>query len=155
MFRLYSDFDRIFGWPDVRRSWSALDRFSRQMDRLVRDWNDPALGQLAGGFPHTNLYDMGEELVVTAEVPGMTADDIDVSLHNNLLSLSGSRQVDLPEGYSVHRRERSPIQFKRSFSLPCRVDVENTKAEVKDGILTIHMTKTPESKPRQISVQTN
>ncbi|MCK6588252.1 MAG: Hsp20/alpha crystallin family protein, partial [Polyangiaceae bacterium] len=71
----------------------------------------------------------------------------------DVLTLKGERKSDAPQGYTAHRRERAPIQFARSFSLPCRVDLEKTSAVVKDGLLTVTMAKAPEAQPRQIQVQ--
>ena len=59
----------------------------------------------------------------------------------------------MPSGYTAHRRERAPVQFARSFALPCKVDIEKTAAVIKDGVLTVTMAKAPEAQPRQIQVQ--
>jgi len=152
MLTRWSDFDRILGWPEYRSTMSAMEQFRRQLGRLVEEWETP-VGYGVTSWPRTNLYDTGSELVVTAEVPGMTNKDVEVTVHQNVLTLTGKREEKLPEGYSVHRQERLPIQFQRTFSLPSKVDMEKTSAEVKDGILTVHMAKAAESQPRQITVQ--
>jgi len=152
MYTRWSDFEQLFGWPDNRRTWSALESFRRQMDQLFQEWESPS-AYAVSVWPRTNLYDAGNELIVTAEVPGMTGKDVEVTVHQNVMSLTGKREQVIPEGYSVHRQERGPIEFKRTFSLPCKVDSEKTNAVVKDGILTIRMAKAPESQPRQITVQ--
>jgi len=152
MLTRWSDFDRILGWPDYRSTWGAMEQFRRQLGRLFEEWESPSSYSVAG-WPRTNLYDAGNELIVTAEVPGMTSKDVEVTAHQNILTLTGKREEHIPEGYSVHRQERMPIQFQRTFSLPTRVDMEKTSAEVKDGILTVRMAKAAEAQPRQITVQ--
>jgi len=152
MLTRWSDFDRILGWPDYRSTLGTMEQFRRQLGRLFEEWESPTSYGVTT-WPRTNLYDAGNELIVTAEVPGMTNQDVEVTVHQNILTLTGKREEKGPEGYSVHRQERVPIQFQRSFSLPTKVDMEKTSAEVKDGILTIHMAKAPEAKPRQITVQ--
>jgi len=152
MLTRWSDFDRILGWPDYRSTLGTMDQFRRQLGKLFEEWESPAPFGVTT-WPRTNLYDAGNELVVTAEVPGMTNKDVEVTVHQNILTLTGKREEKVPEGYSVHRQERVPIEFQRTFSLPSKVDMEKTSAEVKDGILTIKMAKAPEATPRQITVQ--
>ena len=83
----------------------------------------------------------------------MSEADIELTLDAEVLSISGERKAVAPEGYSVHRRERPHVKFARSVTLPCKVDVEKTKASVKDGVLTITLAKAPEATPRRIAVQ--
>jgi HSP20 family protein len=106
-------------------------------------------------WPALNLYDEGNKLVLDAELPGLAAQDIQLSLNQNVLSVSGHRKVEAPEGYAVHRQERSAINFARSVSLPCHVDTEKVSAQAKDGLLTVTMEKSKESQPRQISIKTS
>ena len=87
------------------------------------------------------VNDEGNELRLYAEVPGLSEKDITLNINQNVLTLSGERKVEVPEGYSVHRQERGSYTFSRSFSLPCEVDPEKANATVKDGILTIVMPK--------------
>jgi len=152
MLTRWSDFDRILGWPDYRSTMGTMEQFRRQLGRLFEEWEAPT-GVCLAGCPRTNLVDAGNELIVTAEVPGMTAKDVEVTVHQNILTLTGRREEHVPDGYTVHRQERIPMSFQRTFSLPTRVDMEKTSAEVKDGILTVHMAKAAEAQPRQITVQ--
>ena len=69
-----------------------------------------------------------------------------------MLTISGERKVEAPEGYSVHRQERGSVKFSRSFTFPCRIDTEKASATVKDGVLTIKLAKAAEAKPRKITV---
>ena len=142
---------------DLGGTFAAFDLMRRQMNELFRDFDRPS-GSLGSGYadaswPRTNLYDTGSELVLYAAVPGMSADEIQISATGDVLSITGVRGVTAPEGYSVHRQERGNVTFSRSFTLPCKVDIEKTTADVKDGMLTILMAKAKESQPRQITVK--
>ena len=144
-------------WSNLDRTFAALDDFRRRMDRLFYDF-DQATGEdrwLTGGstWPRMGVHDDGNRLLVYAEVPGLSDKDLQLSLNRNVLTVSGERSVEIPEGYAAHRRERGAYRFSRSFSLPCAVDPEKTTATAKDGVLTVALEKAPEAKPRQITVQ--
>ncbi len=147
----WSDFDRHFD-----RGFPALDLF-RRMDNLFRRFEQPTIAEQDNysdaPWPRTNLYDNGTALVAYAAVPGMSEKDIKISVTGDVLSISGERTIDAPEGYSAHRQERGSVKFSRSFALPCKVDVEKTSATVKDGMLTIELAKAKEAQPRQITVK--
>lgn len=148
----WSNFDREFG-----RSFAALDELRRHMDSMFRDFERPGLsgrsGALGTTWPRANLHDTGSELVIHAAVPGLTEKDININAAGDVVTISGERKVEVPEGYSVHRQERGSVQFARSFALPCRVDLEKATASVKDGMLTVRLAKAEDAKPRQITVK--
>jgi HSP20 family protein len=139
-----------------------MDEFRRRMDRLFEeyDWRQRGTGRdrdqeylSYATFPRINLVDAGSQLVVKAELPGLADKDVKLTLNQDVLTIEGERKSDAPEGFSVHRQERNPVRFTRSFTLPCRVDAEKTGASMKDGILTVTLSKAPEAQPRQISVR--
>jgi HSP20 family protein len=99
-----------------------------------------------------HLANTGEELVFTAELPGVSFEDIDLTVHNDVLSLRVERKVSVPEGMRLHRRERRDWTLQRSFSLPVAVDAERTKAVLKDGVLNVRMAVAPEHEPKKITV---
>ena len=84
----------------------------------------------------------------------MTEKELQISLNQDVLTLSGERKPDAVEGYTVHRKERPSVRFSRSFSLPCKVDPEKTSAVLKNGVLTLALNKAAEAQPRQIAVTT-
>jgi HSP20 family protein len=139
MLGYWTDFDRTLAWMDAlrRRMEQGYDQSYEQAE---------STGQLT-------LKDDGKALQLTALVPGIPQDQLKVSLHDNVLTISGERKNDVPEGYKVHRRERGMIQFSRSFTLPSKVDADKTTAELKDGVLTLTLEKAAEAQPRQISVR--
>ena len=146
-------------WSEFDRSFGLLDEFQRRMNRLFSGLSgyspEQGYGQSWYGatWPPVNLYDNGKELMVRAEVPGLSEKDIQITGNQDTLTISGGRKVDVPEGYSVHRQEREAVSFSRSFSVPCKVDLERASASVKDGVLSITLPKAPEAQPRQITVK--
>jgi HSP20 family protein len=147
--------DMITRWHSGRRDFSnmfsSMNQLRQHMERL---FEEGALEEASwvGGWPRTNLGDTGEALVLSAEVPGLTEKDVQITLHQDTVSISGERRLDVPSGYSVHRQERREVGFSRSFMLPCKVSAENASATVKDGILTVTLPKAAEAVPRQIAV---
>jgi len=145
---------------DVSRDFALLDEFRRRMDRVWEDmdssWSGTTLSartHASSAWPRLNLYDEGSNLVLKADVPGLSEKDVHVTLNESGLSISGERKVSAPEGYSAHRQERTSCGFSRSLALPCKVNPEQTQASVKNGVLTVTLAKAPEAQPRQIAVQ--
>lgn len=144
-------------WRDVESTLSMFNEFQRRMSEVFSDFEavgpgiTPSLGQ--SSWPPINIFDAGEQLVVRAQVPGMSAKDLQIQGHAEMLTVRGERRDETPKGYVAHRQERGTIQFSRSFTLPCKVDLERTTAVVVDGILTVNLTKAPEAKPRQIAIK--
>jgi HSP20 family protein len=142
---------------DASRDFALLDELRRRLDRVWEDM-DPSWPPLANtpssaGWPRVNLYDEGTNLVLKADVPGLSEKEVQVTLNESGLSISGERRVAPPEGYAAHRQERGSYRFSRSLTLPCKVDPEQTQASVKDGVLTVTLAKSPEAQPRQIAVR--
>jgi HSP20 family protein len=104
-------------------------------------------------FPSTNLYDLGDRFELIAEIPGISKEDIDVKIQGNYLEISGKREVNVPEGYRVHRSERGSASFTRSLTLPADVDSDKVSAALKDGILVLTLPKLEAAKPRQITIK--
>lgn len=141
---------------DFNGTFDLLEEVRRQMDRVWDDFDRaPARAPMAAtaGFPRVNLFDTGAELVVEADVPGLADKDIELTLHDGVLTLAGERKIAPPEGYAPRRQERAAYRFSRSLALPVKVDAEKTVAVVKDGVLTITLAKAPEARPRQIAVK--
>jgi len=146
----YTDLGSWFGWPELGRMASVLDEFRREMGEDL--WT-PRVRYAGEGWLRAELRDTGSTVVLTADVPGLATEQVRVSLHGDVLTLSGERAVKVPEGHSVHRQERPSMRFSRSFKLPTRVDAEKTTAVAKDGVLTVTMPKSPDTQPRQIAIK--
>jgi HSP20 family protein len=132
---------------DLGAALQAFDALSRSLGRLA-DLDAP------GSFgPRIDLWDTDTALVLRAELPGFSQDDIKVTVENGILTISGKRRVEAPEGYAVHRRERRLWQFTRSFTLPCKVDPAGVQATLECGILELTLPKPPEAQPRRITIK--
>jgi HSP20 family protein len=149
-------------FSDIDRTFAVMDQLRRRMDRLFDEYEpgraragygDEAERLWARRWPRFTLNDTGGSLVLKAEVPGLGDKDVQLSIHQDVLTLSGERKSDVPEGYYVHRQERAPVKFARSITLPCKVDPEKSSATLKDGVLTVTLNKAPEAQPRQIAVK--
>ena len=138
-------------WYDWNQDVALVDEMRRRMERLLEDY-ETGTPSLSGNWPRTNLFDAGDQLVAVLEVPGLNEDDIRIEAHLDALTVTGERRIVYPEGVTVHRGERSPGKFSRSFGLPCQVDLERTTAGLKNGLLTITMAKHPEAQPKKITV---
>lgn len=150
----------IMRWQRPELSpWTGFGRLTSLRDEIDRLFEAP-LSELArtsnllsGWTPALDVYEDGDNLIVKAELPGMKREEIDVSLHDGVLSISGERKTQ--ENYEqaeVHRSERFVGRFQRSVSLPVTVAADKVKAQYKDGILTITLPKTEEAKPKHIDV---
>lgn len=135
-------------WTDLDRTFAAMDELRRRMEQALAPTNEPPLRG-----PRVTLYDEGAQLVLKADLPGVAESDVQLQLTNDVLTVGGQRKVETPEGYSIHRQERAPLRFARSFTLPCKVRADEIAATLKNGVLTVTMPKAPESQPRQIAVK--
>jgi HSP20 family protein len=108
---------------------------------------------LEGWFPAVDVYEDKDNLMVRAELPGMKKEDIEISLHQGFLTLSGERKgQEKVEGAETYRSERWLGRFHRTISVPCGVVPDKVKATYTDGILTVSLPKAEEAKPKQIPV---
>lgn len=105
-----------------------------------------------GVYPPINLFEKDEELVMVAELPGVQKEDLTLEIKENLLRVAGERKIDYGEGVSRHRTERRPFKFDRSLRLPFRVEIDKSKAELKNGILVVALPRAEADKPKQISI---
>jgi HSP20 family protein len=140
-------------------TWSHLDQLLNLRDEIHRLF-DPRLadGQRTTEFfdgwtPAIDLYEDKENLFVKVELPGLKKDEIEVSMHDGTLSISGERKAATEDSSNqTFRSERFFGRFHRSLALPKPVAVDKIKASYKDGILTVTLPKTEEAKPKQIEV---
>ena len=148
-----------FTRPDVW-NWSAFDQLSSLREEINRFFDVPLDGGSSGVFntwaPALDLYEDKDSLILKAELPGMKKEDIDISIHDNTITVSGERKNEKKyESSETSRAERFFGRFQRTLALSKKVDMGGVKAVYQDGILTVTLPKAPEAKPRQIAVQTN
>lgn len=110
----------------------------------------------AGWSPLVDIFEDSEGITLKVELPEVDANDVDIQVEGNALTLRGERKLEnaeKQEGY--HRVERSYGNFGRRFTLPSTVDTGNVTAQSRDGVLRIFLPKKAETKPRQVKVQTD
>jgi HSP20 family protein len=125
------------------------------LDRLLRGIFSPGEGEVSTRTwaPPVDIYEDGDNLVLKAELPGLTPDDVQVRVENNTLYLKGERKLDKEvKEQNYHRIERSYGTFTRTFTLPNSVDADKVAANFKDGVLTLTMPKKEEAKPKTIKI---
>ncbi len=135
-----------------RDPWNEMDRIQREMNRLF----NTATVRDSGIYPAINLWADTETIVVTAEIPGYDSKDIQLSIMNNELTISGERSSEKPnEANQYHRQERTTGSFKRNISLPFSVESNKIEAKYKNGILSVTLPRAEADKPKKISIKTN
>jgi HSP20 family protein len=139
-------------------NWPTLNRWSNLRDELNSLFDLPVLTSfnrqdLFGGWsPALDLYQNSDNVVAVLELPGMRKEDIEISLHDGTLTISGERGSASENGEKAERTERYVGSFRRSISLPVRVDAGKVNATYRDGILTVTLPKAEEAKPKRIEV---
>jgi HSP20 family protein len=108
--------------------------------------------ELYEAAPAVDIYENEDEILLHADMPGVVKEDISVDIDNGTLSISGVRKLET-EGSATYE-EFSDIEYVRSFSVPQTIDVEKVEAELKNGVLRLHLPKSEAAKPRQIEIKT-
>jgi HSP20 family protein len=127
--------------------WDPLRDLLAIQQRLDRFKPGPA-----GWQPPVDLHETPESYVITAEVPGLSRDDIEINMHDGRLTLSGTRHERSAACEQYHRVERGRGSFSRTFQLPIAVDAERIVADLHDGVLTVTCPKAAEAAVRRIHV---
>lgn len=138
-------------WRDSgRRSmWREMDRLQREMNRIMGSFAPRG----SGGFPPLNMWASDENVVLTAELPGVNPDDLDISVVGDTVTLSGRRELAASgDDVRYHRQERWHGDFTRTLQLPFRIDVENVDAAFKKGVLMLTLPRAEEDRPRRIEI---
>ena len=131
--------------------WTPFTETTRLSDAMNRLFDGGA-----GGPAWTPAIDVAEDpdkITLTADLPGLRQEEIDIQIEKDVLTLKGERNLKR-EGAGDHYRryERAAGSFVRAFTLPKSVDAENVSAAMKDGVLTLVLPKRPEAKPKQIKI---
>lgn len=106
----------------------------------------------AGGFPPLNVFSKGDDIVIVAEAPGLKKEELDIQVKGRTIQITGAKTVSYGEGASLHRRERTTGRFSRSLSLPVAIDAEKVKAEYRDGMLAVFLSRAEHDKPRSVKI---
>ena len=139
--------------------WPSLDRWAGLRDDLdtlleLPFWaGSGRQSQLFSGWtPALDLYQNNDNIVAVVELPGMRKEDIEISLQDGTLIISGERKEETTPESVATRTERSTGKFRRSITLPTRVDMNKVSAVYKEGILTVTLPKAEEAKPKHIQI---
>ncbi len=136
--------------------WLEMERLRREMNQLFSGLASEAEPGVTTGYPAMNVWANEDGAIVTAELPGVAPEDMDISVVEDTLTVSGSREpVELEEGEVYHRRERGSGKFTRSFRLPFKVAADQVEAVFKKGVLQIALPRSEEDKPKKISVKSS
>jgi HSP20 family protein len=134
--------------------WREMARLRRDMNRLFAQMPTGYAGDVAPAFPAMNVWTDENGAVVTAELPGVSPGDIDISVTGDTLTVKGSRQPDeLEEGGTYHRRERRYGSFMRAFQLPFQVEPGKVEASFGNGVLQISLPRAEQDIPKKIAVK--
>jgi HSP20 family protein len=113
-------------------------------------------GPVRSGYPLINAWVNDDGIVLTAEIPGVELDNLDISIVDLSLTLSGTRNApEFPEDAHIRGRERNHGEFNRTLELPFRVNIAEVDAQLKNGVLRLELPRLPEEKPRKIEIKTS
>lgn len=144
----------IIRWDPFKNMATLQDRINRLFDdafpRTAADEEDM---NACAWRPLVDIYETDEGVVLQVDLPGVNKEDVSVEVKNNLLTITGQRQIESPvDEDRYYRRERSCGMFQRSFTLRSAIAPESVKASFKNGVLTVRIPKPEEEKPKKISV---
>jgi HSP20 family protein len=144
--------------------YSLQREMNRVFDDFFHAWETPLLGrsfdlspfstfEQSAATPRIDVHETDKELRISAELPGMTEKDIDVSLSKDMLTISGEKKQETEENVKGwYRMERTYGSFTRSIPLPCEVDQDRCQASFKNGVLTVSLSKTPQAQATMKSI---
>ncbi len=143
--------------PRFMNPWAEFERIRRGLDELSRTLVTEGKARLnATVYPPLNIIETAESLIIKAELPGVKAEGLDISMEGDTLTLHGKRDHRVAEDDkkrpSYHRREIETGSFSRAITLPTKVNMDDMQAKLQNGILSITLFKAEEVKPRKISI---
>jgi HSP20 family protein len=139
---------------DFFRSWGGSDPFGevRRLQDEVNRLFSTYQSSPSAAYPPVNAYANEDGIALTAQLPGVSRDDLDISVFRDTLTLRGRRQPEATDRQAYHRRERGQGEFVRNISLPFSVDPERVEATMQDGVLRLSLHRPEQDKPRRIKV---
>jgi HSP20 family protein len=135
--------------------FGEVRRLEQELDELLGggpSWSSGIRSLPPGAFPAINVGSTDEQITVYAFAPGIDPKSLDIQIHQNLLSISGTRTENPEPDATYYRQERFRGEFRRALTLPEDVDPEKVEAKYRDGILEIVVKRRESTKPRQITV---
>lgn len=142
----------IVRYDPFRDLRSLQEEVNRLFSTNLRGFSDEGIGRGAWN-PSVDIYENKDHIVLEAELPGMTRDEFELTVENNVITLRGERHFEKKdETDNYHRVERSYGSFTRSFTLPQTVSTEGANAEYRNGVLRVTLPKREETKARRIEI---
>lgn len=136
-----------------QRGWDPFRELQREVGRIIGSLDPIQVARRVQVYPPMNLYDAGDRYLLTAQLPGMTSGDIELTITGETLTLRGERaRPERIRDETYRRRERPMGRWSRTVTLPDRVDNEQVSASFANGILTVTLPKAAEARPRHIAV---
>jgi HSP20 family protein len=143
----------IIKWDPFRDLITLREKMNRLFEDAVTSRGEEKDLILSAWSPAVDIYENENELVLTAEVPGLEEKDVEIKIEDNTLSVRGERKFEKEtKEENYHRIERSYGTFYRSFTLPNAIDQDKIQAEHENGVLKITMPKRTELKPRKVKI---
>lgn len=130
-----------------RTIFDDLYDLNRRMNSVFEGYN-----YRENNWGRTNLYESADDYVIVSRLPGVNKDDLEITLKDNTLHISGDRKKRSNEDSSLHLNERYSGKFERNFILNEKVDPDKVSAEIKNGLLVVKLSKSAETKPRKIAI---
>ena len=144
---------QLVRWTPMGNLQSFQHEMNRMFDQFFRGGNGEE-AKVSTWQPSVDIYETDDALVIKAELPGVSKDDVSIDVHQNTLTLRGQRKHEAEvKDEHYHRVERSYGSFQRSFTLPTTVDAEKAEASFKDGVLELRLPRLESAKPRQVAIQ--
>lgn len=146
----------------LSKMWSegedSLHALRKQVDTLFEDFDKGFVGHAGDISVRTNVSETDKEICITAELPGIEKDDVDVEIAGDKITISGEKKSEKEEkgekeGRKFHRIERSSGEFRRMTRLPFEIDPDSVKADVKNGVLTVTVPKPAEAQQKAKKVE--
>jgi len=140
--------DRLFPFFDMSKTLEEMDRIFGSVGRPASLRSVPR-----GTFPAINIYDQDDSVILTAEVPGVSKDALELSVLGKSVTLKGERKAEETGAVSYYRNERPMGRFERTLTLPDSVKADSAKADYQDGILRVRMAKARPEKARKVKIK--
>jgi len=144
-------------WNPATDTANQSQRMERLFDEMMGRglWRGSEERPLRGSWvPAINILERQDSMVITADLPGLKAEDVEVTVEEGTLSIRGERKLEeASEGETYHRVERLYGMFERTFTLPNSIDVDKIEARFSDGEMVLTLPKREESKPRSVKIK--
>jgi HSP20 family protein len=144
----------VVRWSPFQNLMALQDEMNRRFNEVFRGSGEEASWGPQAWVPPVDIYETDDALVLHAELPGVSKEDVSIEIHQNTLTLRGERKP--PAGVNndrYHRVERAYGTFQRAFTLPMMLDQEHVQATYHDGVLELRLPKSEAAKPKRIAIQ--